>query len=113
MPDHPLVDRLDKRIVCWISEAGDYKPGDPPPSGYNDRHEWARVQDRAGRKQQRCSRCRLLQYPQEIASIETREHIVYPTRRDAQSETNGIPRIVEEPICLKCEAADAAGGDDD
>ncbi len=44
--------------------AGEYKPGDHPPDGYLQWHEWARVQHKAGLRQRRCS-CGLWRYPQE------------------------------------------------
>jgi hypothetical protein len=51
-------------LVCLLIEP-DFKPGDPPPSGYNNWHAWARVQDRAGLKQRRCWKCGLWRFPQE------------------------------------------------
>ena len=34
-------------VVC-ILEQDKYKPGDPPPTGYLEWHEWAEVQRKAG-----------------------------------------------------------------
>lgn len=42
-----------------------YKAGDPPPEGYIQWHEWAKVQTRAGLKQKKCSKCRRYFFPQE------------------------------------------------
>jgi hypothetical protein len=43
----------------------EFKRGDPPPSGYLERAEWARVQLRAGLRQKRCPSCGLWRFPQE------------------------------------------------
>ncbi len=32
------------RLRAIVTYAGDYKPGDPPPEGYLEWHEWAEVQ---------------------------------------------------------------------
>jgi len=50
-----------------IDDAGHYEPGDMPPKGYLQWHEWARVQNRAGLKQVRCCRCGKWRFPQEMA----------------------------------------------
>lgn len=42
-----------------------FKAGDPAPSGYNEWHEWARVQLKAGLRQKRCPMCGLYRFPQE------------------------------------------------
>lgn len=42
-----------------------FKPGDPPPAGYCEWHEWARVQHAAGLRQRQCPKCKLWRYPQE------------------------------------------------
>jgi hypothetical protein len=51
-------------IVCLI-EQKEYKPGDLPPKGYLEWHEWADVQHKAGIKQFRCKRCGKWLTPQE------------------------------------------------
>lgn len=66
MPCIPIFNKRHRRIG-FLAVAGDYKPGDPPPGGYCDWHEWARVQVKARLKQRRCGRCGLLQFPQELA----------------------------------------------
>jgi uncharacterized OB-fold protein len=43
----------------------EYKPGDPPPAGYLQWHEWAKAQEAGGLRQQRCKVCGLWRYPQE------------------------------------------------
>jgi len=45
-----------------------YKPGDPPPEGYNAWHEWARVQVKSGLEQTQCPDCGKWRFPQEFAS---------------------------------------------
>ncbi len=37
-------------FVAMLDVGGEYKPGDPPPDGYCDWHEWADVQAKAGLK---------------------------------------------------------------
>ena len=101
MPD--ITFRLGKnRRISFLSFVGTYKPGDLPPIGYNDWHEWARVQEKAGLRQVRCGHCSLWRYPQEIARTEQHETILYRTKRDAMSQRNGLKRVVLMPICLKC-----------
>lgn len=51
-------------IVCLMT-SGPYKPGDPPPSGYMQWQEWARVQIKAGLRQARCEKCGLWEFPGE------------------------------------------------
>lgn len=46
---------------------GTYKPGDQPPTGYNDWHAWADVQHKAGLRQAQCPHCSLWKYPQELS----------------------------------------------
>jgi len=46
-----------------------YKPGDQPPEGYLEWHEWAEVQRKAGIRQQMCGRCARWKTPQELSDI--------------------------------------------
>lgn len=55
-----------------ITVAGEYKPGDMPPEGYIEWHEWASVQHKAGLRQRCCPDCGKWRYPQEL-SDQTRE----------------------------------------
>lgn len=50
-----------------LTVSGDYKPGDPPPTGYSAREEWFWVQRRAGLRQVECPRCHRWAFPQELA----------------------------------------------
>lgn len=50
-----------------LTVAGNYKPGDMPPTGYLDWHEWAEVQHKAGLRQVECGRCGKWRYPQELS----------------------------------------------
>lgn len=58
------------RLRAIVTYAGDYKPGDPPPEGYLEWHEWAEVQHRAGLRQRSCPDCGLWRYPQEFSTQE-------------------------------------------
>lgn len=103
MPDVPLIKKTSEGRgirVGFLSMVGDYKPGDPPPTGYNDWHEWARIQAKAGLKQKRCGRCGLLGFPQELSDT-VDESIAYKTKRDAINGTN--PVAVRSPVCKKCD----------
>jgi hypothetical protein len=55
---------VKRRYFC-LQIAGEYKPGDPPPDGYAEWHEWARVQLRGGLRQRKCRVCGLFRFPQE------------------------------------------------
>lgn len=50
----------------------DYKPGDLPPEGYLQWHEWAEVQRKAGIKQVECPTCARWKTPQELSTNEVR-----------------------------------------
>ena len=50
-----------------ILEQDKYKPGDLPPTGYLEWHEWAEVQRKAGIKQRQSAKCGLWKTPQELA----------------------------------------------
>lgn len=47
-----------------------YQPGDLPPEGYLQWHEWAEVQRKAGIRQVECPTCALWQTPQELSTHE-------------------------------------------
>ena len=47
-----------------------FKPGDPAPSGYNEWHEWAKVQCKAGLRQSQCPTCNRWYFPQEKHNCE-------------------------------------------
>lgn len=49
-----------------------YKPGDLPPEGYLQWHEWADVQRKAGIRQVQCPTCSLWRTPQELSTHEMR-----------------------------------------
>ena len=55
-------ERATRAIITF---AGEYNPGDQPPSSYCDWHDWADVQAKAGLKQKRCPVCCLWRFPQE------------------------------------------------
>ena len=83
----------------FLTFGGHYQPGDPPPSGYLDWHEWADVQHKAGLRQARCCDCGKLKFPQELSHI-IRKSIAYRTKRDAQLGAN--PITMESRVCLEC-----------
>ncbi len=53
--------------IIHLDDAGTYQPGDAPPEGYLQWHEWASTQDKAGLRQARCPGCSLWRYPQEFS----------------------------------------------
>lgn len=70
-----------------LLEQDDYKPGDPAPEGYLERHEWAKVQHKAGLRQEKCGLCGKWNYPQELSdqwnrrTFDTRKWPVMQTTR--------------------------------
>ena len=82
------------KLAC-ILEAGSYQPGDPPPEGYLQWHEWARVQVAARLRQQACPTCSLWKFPQELS---TRTIEVFGSKTKHGPRTLiGIARV-----CLEC-----------
>lgn len=78
------------RRAVYLELVGDYKSGDPAPSGYSDWFEWAKVQHRGGLRQKRCGGCLKYWFPQEL------------------SEPAPAAKL---PVCLKC-AAQEGGADE-
>ena len=76
-----------------ITYAPDFKPGDPPPVGYTDWHEWAGVQHRAGLRQSQCGGCSLWRYPQEMSTQE----VTYEVRTGRGKRVR-----LSEFLCLTC-----------
>ena len=50
-----------------------FRPGDPPPSGYMAWHDWAYAQHKAGLRQRQCPECQLWLFPQEFRSHACKE----------------------------------------
>jgi hypothetical protein len=75
-----------------LTVAGDYKPGDQPPTGYLDWHEWAEVQHKAGLRQTECGRCGKWKYPQELSD--------QVDRHEMQSRKGRM--TVAAHVCNKC-----------
>jgi len=50
-----------------LLEVETYQPGDLPPEGYLEWHEWADVQRKAGIEQAPCVHCRKWKTPQELS----------------------------------------------
>lgn len=78
-----------------LTYGGDYKPGDPPPTGYTDWHAWADVQHKAGLRQKQCGRCSRWKYPQELSGL---------VDVGFASKTKCGPANVriESPVCIQC-----------
>ena len=72
--------------------SGDFKPGDQPPTGYLDWHEWADIQHKAGLKQKQCGRCEKWCFPQQLSEI--------CDRTPMKSSYGKV--ILETPVCNKC-----------
>ncbi len=79
----------------FIDFVPEFKPGDPPPSGYMEWHEWARVQTKAGLKSKRCGLCLLWNFPQEMSD---------KTVSGKVQDSRGRSRTVTSPVCLTCAA---------
>jgi len=82
--------------LVHISDAGHYKPGDMPPEGYIQWHEWAEVQRKAGIKQVTCAHCDKWFTPQELSG-----HVHVQNCKDRF----GKPVINETAVCIKCAGA--------
>lgn len=79
-----------------LTVGGDFKPGDMPPAGYLDWHEWADVQQRAGLRQKQCGRCGTWGFPQELSEV--RDVRELETFRKYKRTTTRI----ETPVCKAC-----------
>ena len=88
-----------RRLVSCLDVSGSYKPGEQPPTGYMNWHEWASVQHKAGLRQARCGKCSLMKYPQELSG-ETIS--MKATTRKYGGETVTLTR----PVCNACAAND-------
>lgn len=53
-------------VSCLLAQHA-YRPGDLPPEGYLEWHEWACVQWKAGIRQVECGRCGKWKTPQELS----------------------------------------------
>ena len=82
-------------IRAIVTEQSEYKPGDLPPNGYLEWHEWAEVQRKAGVRQVMCGRCMKWRTPQELSG---------QTDTCMMSRTKNGPRNVKvsTPVCTKC-----------
>lgn len=83
-----------RETACYVDCGGDYSPGDPPPEGYCQWHEWAQVQYKAGLRQQRCGICSLWKFPQELSG-ETLELELF--------RSDGAKVNLLDPICKDCQ----------
>lgn len=74
-----------------IDIAPQFRAGDPPPAGYCDWHEWARVQHRAGLRQDQCPGCGRWMFPQERADHARCFEIAEAAKRAAKVVLEEIP----------------------
>ena len=70
-----------------------FQPGDLPPKGYLEWHEWAEVQRKAGIKQVECGGCGKYKTPQELTG-----HLRVTEAKDKK----GNVVFIREPICNEC-----------
>lgn len=70
--------------------------GTLPPTGYNEWHEWAEIQHRAGLRQVQCGFCGLWKFPQELSSIKHMSRVW-----DSRSRGNQV--MIPYRKCHKCE----------
>jgi hypothetical protein len=84
--------KFGKRLA-YLTVGGEYKPGDPAPSGYLDWHEWAAVQHKAGLRQDECGRCGRWKYPQELSDLK----IKTPAKT-----RSGMGVTLESAVCNEC-----------
>lgn len=80
----------------------EYKPGDLPPEGYLQWHEWAEVQLKAGIKQTECPTCCLWRTPQELSTREVTYTAFNPKRGSIQ---------LSAFQCAKCFEKECANAD--
>ncbi len=91
----PGISFLLKGQPCHLDFAGEYQPGDQPPSGYPDQYEWAMVQEKAGLRQRRCCQCAKFKYPQELSHI---RNVSYASRTK-----RGPANVrIEGALCNNC-----------
>ncbi len=88
----PLV-QIGKENVAHILVVGEYQPGDLPPEGYLEWHEWAEVQRKAGVEQVPCAHCAKWKTPQELSE---EIHVSHCT------DSKGNPVDVESAVCTNC-----------
>lgn len=82
---------IGNAIVCFSRKA---KPGDLPPTGYNDWHEWVNVQYKAELRQVACGICGKVKFPQELSS---------DTIESKYRQTKDGPELLRtQPVCLDC-----------
>ena len=72
MMDVSILDFKGRRCGTLTLSGGPYKAGDPCPTGYIDRQEWAAAHLRAGIRQVRCSQCSRWKFPQQLSQAKCR-----------------------------------------
>ena len=81
-----------------LSADGEYKPGDPPPTGYCAWHAWAQVQTDAGLRQTTCADCGKWKFPQELSAV---------VRTSTPRDRDGNVVTITAPVCKACETKGA------
>ncbi len=81
--------------ITHVSVGGTFKAGDQPPEGYNDWHEWASVQHKAGLRQEQCCLCSLWRFPQQFGPA---VHV------SMAQDRLGRPVELRGKVCKKCES---------
>lgn len=76
---------------CCVLMMPTFKPGDLPPSGYLEWHEWADVQRKAGIRQTVCTKCGIWRTPQEVCCNAPRM-----TAREERALIHSIDRELRE-----------------
>jgi hypothetical protein len=99
MSNNPTTQRKPQPWWTHVLVMPTYKPGDLPPEGYLQWHEWAEVQRKAGIKQVECPTCSKWQTPQELSTREVRWTV--SNRRGQTFERSAFQ-------CAKCFEKDAA-----
>lgn len=89
-------ERVARESVCGTEPID----SDIPPEGYVAWHLWAERQHKAGKRQRQCALCSKWRFPCELSE---RTIVTYP------QTSKGVKVRRESPVCLKCDAASAAG----
>ena len=96
MADHFLAGAI-------ITASPEFKPGDMPPKGYLDWHEWAEVQHKAGLRQVSCAICGKWRYPQELSN-KTVDWTGVDNRGRKHEQTDAVCKACDRQAAEKEEA---------
>lgn len=95
MPTVSIKGLFGSKRPAFITFGGAWKPGDQPPQGYLDWHEWAGVQHKSGLRQVECGNCARWKYPQELSPriVETKAF---------KDKAITKPVTIRKPMCNVC-----------